>query len=74
MKHPFGVIVAAGAVGIYLIHVTVNIGMATALLPVIGIPLPFISYGGSALLAHTAILATVVSLHMRRDDFSIYAY
>lgn len=74
MKHPFGVIVAAGAVGIYLIHLTVNVGMATALLPVIGIPLPFISYGGSALLAHTAVLATVVSLHMRRDDFSIYAY
>lgn len=74
MKHPFGVIVAAGAVGIYLIHLTVNIGMATALLPVIGIPLPFISYGGSALLAHSAILATVVALHMRRDDFSIYAY
>jgi rod shape determining protein RodA len=41
---------------------------------VIGIPLPFISYGGSALMAHTALLAITLSLHMRRDDFSIYVY
>jgi rod shape determining protein RodA len=48
--------------------------MATAILPVIGIPLPFLSYGGSALLANTALLAIVLSLYMRRDDFSIYGY
>ncbi len=74
VKHPFGVMVAAGAVGVYLIHIFVNIGMATGLLPVIGIPLPFISYGGSALLANTALFAIVLTLHMRRDDFSIYGY
>jgi rod shape determining protein RodA len=74
MKHPFGMMVAAGTAGIYLIHVFVNVGMATAVLPVIGIPLPFISYGGSALMAHTALLAITLSLHMRRDDFSIYVY
>ncbi|GMQ82601.1 MAG: rod shape-determining protein RodA [Rhodothermia bacterium] len=73
-KHPFGLMVAAGTVGIYLIHIFINIGMATAILPVIGIPLPFLSYGGSALLANTALLAIVISLHMRRDDFSIYGY
>lgn len=74
MKHPFGIMVAAGTAGVYLIHVFVNVGMATAILPVIGIPLPFISYGGSALMAHTALLAITLSLHMRRDDFSIYGY
>ncbi len=74
VKHPFGGIVAAGAVGIYLIHIFVNIGMATGILPVIGIPLPFISYGGSALLANTAMLAVVLNVHMRRDDLSIYGY
>ncbi|NNE70087.1 MAG: rod shape-determining protein RodA [Rhodothermales bacterium] len=74
MKHPFGMMVAAGAVGVYLIHIIINVGMATAVLPVIGIPLPFISYGGSALLAHTAILAVAISLHMRRDDLSIYGF
>lgn len=74
VKHPFGSMVAAGAVGIYLIHVFINIGMVTGLLPVIGIPLPFISYGGSALLANSAMLAIALTLHMRRDDFSIYGY
>ncbi|MEX1054585.1 MAG: rod shape-determining protein RodA [Rhodothermales bacterium] len=74
VKHPFGSMVAAGAAGIYLIHVFINVGMVTGLLPVIGIPLPFISYGGSALLANTAMLAIMLNLHMRRDDFSIYGY
>jgi rod shape determining protein RodA len=74
VKHPFGSMVAAGAAGIYLIHVFVNIGMVTGLLPVIGIPLPFISYGGASLLANTTMLAIVLTLHMRRDDFSIYGY
>ena len=74
VKHPFGSMMAAGAAGIYLIHVFINVGMVTGLLPVIGIPLPFISYGGSALLANTAMLAIALNLHMRRDDFSIYGY
>ena len=74
VKHPFGSLVAAGAVGVYLIHVFVNIGMATGMLPVIGIPLPFLSYGGSAMLANTAMLAIVLAIHMRRDALSIYGY
>jgi rod shape determining protein RodA len=73
-KHPFGSIVAAGAVGVYLLHIFINIGMATGILPVIGIPLPFLSYGGSAMLANTAMLAIVLTTHMRRDDLSIYGY
>ncbi len=73
-KHPFGVMVAAGAVGIYLVHVFINVGMATGILPVIGIPLPFLSYGGSALLANSMMLAIILNLAMRRDDFSIYGY
>ena len=74
IKHPFAVMVGVGAVGIYVVHVFINIGMATGILPVIGIPLPFISYGGSALLANTAMLAIMLNLSMRRDDFSIYGY
>jgi rod shape determining protein RodA len=74
IKHPFAVMVAAGAAGIYLIHVFVNIGMATGILPVIGIPLPFVSYGGSALLSNTAMVAVLLTLAARRDDLSIYGY
>ena len=74
VKHPFGSIVAAGAVGVYLIHIFINIGMVTGILPVIGLPLPFLSYGGSAMLANTALLAIVLNTHMRREDLSIYGY
>jgi rod shape determining protein RodA len=74
VKHPFGSIVAAGAVGVYMLHIFINIGMVTGMLPVIGLPLPFLSYGGSAMLANTAMLAIVLNTHMRRDDLSIYGY
>ena len=74
VKHPFGSMLGAGAAGVYLVHILVNVGMVTGLLPVIGIPLPFLSYGGSALLANTAMLAIVLTLYMRRDAFSIYGY
>ena len=72
MRSPFGSMMAAGAAGIFLIHLFVNLGMVTGLLPVIGIPLPFISYGGTALLANSLLLGVVLTLHMRRDDFSVY--
>ncbi len=74
IKHPFGSMVAVGTASIFLAHVFVNIGMVAGLLPVIGIPLPFISYGGSAMLANTVLLALLLNLHMRRDDFPIYVY
>ncbi len=74
VKHPFGSIVAGGAVGVYLLHIVINVGMVTGMLPVIGLPLPFLSYGGSAMVANTALLAIVLNTHMRRDDLSIYGY
>lgn len=74
IKHPFGNTFAVGVVGFYLAHIFFNIGMTTGILPVIGIPLPFLSYGGSALLTETAMLACVLNFYLRRDDFSIYGY
>ena len=74
IKHPFGNTFTVGVVGLYLAHIFFNIGMTTGILPVIGIPLPFLSYGGSALLTETAMLACVLNFYMRRDDFSIYGY
>ncbi len=63
----------AGVTGIFLVHILINIGMTIGLMPVIGIPLPFISYGGSALLANTAMLAIALNLHARRDEFAVYS-
>ena len=63
----------AGVTGIFLVHIIINVGMTIGLMPVIGIPLPFISYGGSALLANTAMLAIALNLHARRDEFAVYS-
>ncbi|WP_412062175.1 rod shape-determining protein RodA [Rubrivirga sp. IMCC45206] len=63
----------AGVTGIFFVHILINIGMTIGLMPVIGIPLPFISYGGSALLANTAMLAIALNLHAKRDQFAVYS-
>lgn len=72
IDHPFGYLVVAGTAGVFLIHVGVNIGMVLGLLPVIGIPLPFLSYGGSALLTNTTLLGLALACYMRRAEFSLY--
>lgn len=53
-------------VGIFFFHLTINIGMVLGLLPVIGIPLPFFSYGGSSLMAFTILLFILIRLDAAR--------
>ncbi len=72
INHPYGSLVAAGTAGIILIHVCINVGMVLGLLPVIGIPLPFLSYGGSALLTISVLIALALNMYARRAEFSIY--
>ena len=52
--------------GILFVHVAINIGMTIGLVPVIGIPLPFLSYGGSSLLAFSIMLAIFVKQDANR--------
>ena len=52
--------------GILFVHVAINIGMTIGLVPVIGIPLPFLSYGGSSMLAFTMMLAIFVKQDANR--------
>jgi rod shape determining protein RodA len=52
--------------GILFVHIAINIGMTIGLVPVIGIPLPFLSYGGSSLLAFTIMLAIFVKQDANR--------
>lgn len=70
--HPFARTFAAGMCGIFLTHITINVGMTLGSFPVIGLPLPLVSYGGSALLANTMLIAILVSLHARRDEWGVY--
>lgn len=57
---------AYGIVGIFFIHFFINIGMTMGLMPIIGIPLPFISKGGSSLLGFTILVAVLLNLDSRR--------
>ena len=61
-------IYAYAVAGIFLFHLTVNVGMVLGLLPVIGIPLPFFSYGGSSLWGFTLLLFILLRLDAARME------
>ena len=65
-RDEFSRIFAYSVASILLFHVTINIGMVLGLLPVIGIPLPFFSYGGSSLWGFTILLAIMLRLDAAR--------
>jgi len=71
-KHPFAQLVIVGVTAMYAVHFFINIGSATALIPIIGVPLPFISYGGSALITNTLMFAICLNLDFYKRKFSIY--
>ena len=58
----FSMIYAYGVAAIIFFHLLINVGMTIGLMPVIGIPLPFISYGGSSLWSFTILLFILVKL------------
>lgn len=62
----FGELLSAGVGFMLMAHVFESIGMCLGLLPVTGIPLPLVSYGGSNMVASMLALALVLSVHMRR--------
>jgi len=66
-RGPLGSLLAAGAVTMLIFHTIVNIGMAISIMPITGIPLPFVSYGGSNLVASFIAFGLVENVHMRRD-------
>jgi rod shape determining protein RodA len=65
-KDPFGAYLAAGIGSMFALQVFVNIGMAIGIMPITGIPLPFVSYGGSSLLVNAAAVGLLLNIHMRR--------
>lgn len=71
-KHPFAQLVTVSVASVFFIHFIINLGSATALLPVIGIPLPFVSYGGSAFLTNSLMLAICLNMDFYKREFSIY--
>jgi len=65
-KNSIGTFICIGVAGMWLFHTFENIGMTIGLMPVTGIPLPFVSYGGSSLMTNFIALGLVVSVRMRR--------
>lgn len=65
-KDMFGTYLCVGIFGIVAWHTFQNIGMTMGIVPVTGVPLPFVSYGGSSLVAFAIMIGLVESVHMRR--------
>lgn len=70
-EEPFGRIYCYCVASILLFHVLVNVGMTIGLMPVMGIPLPFMSYGGSSLIAFTILLFIAIRLDASTRQFSL---
>ena len=65
-KDDLGSYIATGIVGIFFFHMLENIGMTMGLLPITGIPLPFVSYGGSSMLTNLTLIAILLNISARR--------
>ena len=63
----FGLLLAVGLVALLAFHITVNIGMTVGIMPITGIPLPFMSYGGSAILTDFIAIGVLLNIQLQRD-------
>jgi rod shape determining protein RodA len=65
-REPFGTIVTVGITGMIFWQVFINIGMSMGLMPVVGVPLPLVSYGGSSVLTTAVAIGLLLNVSMRR--------
>lgn len=68
-RDPFGTILAVGISSMIFWQVFINVGMAMGLMPIVGVPLPFISYGGSSIVAMMICIGLLMNVSMRRFMF-----
>ena len=71
-KDNTGSLIAAGIAGIFLFHMVENIGMVMGLLPITGVPLLFVSYGGSSIISSLVMFALINGMYNMRLDESEY--
>lgn len=69
-KDEFLSLVAIGILSVYFVHFAINLGMVVGIMPVIGIPLPFVSYGGSSLLVNMFMLGIVANIYRTRKNYT----
>jgi rod shape determining protein RodA len=65
-RDEFGTLLCTGVMVMLVVQIFENVGMTMGIMPITGIPLPFVSYGGSALLTMFLAMGLVLSVHMRR--------
>lgn len=65
-KDPFGALIAVGVVSMFMFHAFVNMGMTMGIMPVTGIPLPFLTAGGTSLLTNMAAIGLLLAVSIRR--------
>jgi rod shape determining protein RodA len=65
-RDPFGAQIVVGVLAMLVFQVFQSIGMTMGIMPITGIPLPFVSYGGSSIITTYACIGLVLSVHMRR--------
>jgi rod shape determining protein RodA len=65
-KDRFGMVIALGICAVFFWQSLINMGMVVGLVPVVGVPLPFISYGGSSIISNLIGIGLLLNIHMRR--------
>ncbi len=69
-KDEFLSLVTIGILAVFFVHLVVNIGMTLGVMPVIGIPLPFVSYGGSSLVVNMFMLGIAANVYRVRKNYT----
>jgi rod shape determining protein RodA len=65
-RDEFGMLVCVGVLALFMFQIFENVGMTMGIMPVTGLPLPLVSYGGSSTIAEFVALGLVLNVHMRR--------
>ncbi|MFN8930430.1 MAG: rod shape-determining protein RodA [Alphaproteobacteria bacterium] len=66
-RHAYGRLIAAGVTALLFAHIFINIAMVMGMIPVVGVPLPFLSYGGSFLMTTLAACGLLMHVYLNRD-------
>ncbi len=69
VKNKFGSIVVIGVISTFAVHVAINIGMCMGIVPVIGVPLPMMSYGGSNMLTNLMMVGLILNMYANRKEY-----
>jgi rod shape determining protein RodA len=69
VKNKYASLVAIGVTSTFLVHTIINVGMSMGIFPVIGVPLPFLSYGGSNLLTNLVMTGLLLNMYANRKEY-----